>query len=265
MTEERDEEVRKVVRECLKKNEVDGVLTLKRENCSVAPHLFKKDGDVSSLTIDSKYPIALICRTIHNRQPDIKIAVVVRGCDERALIEQAKRNQVNMSNLTMIGVACTRAEAETCGCSAPYPSKTDIGTKVEVSGIVPKEREENLKERLDYWKNAFSKCIKCYGCRNICPVCMCDDCMLEKSEWVSTGTTPPDFPAFHLIRAYHVADKCIECWECDATCPVKIPLKELYRLLLQDVKTLFNYEPGKDVKDRSPIITTLEENPINEG
>ena len=39
------------------------------------------------------------------------------------------------------------------------------------------------------YKEEFSKCMKCYGCREACPLCFCDDCCLEAEgpEWVPGG------------------------------------------------------------------------------
>lgn len=39
------------------------------------------------------------------------------------------------------------------------------------------------------YEDEFSKCMKCYGCREACPLCFCDDCCLEAEgpEWVPGG------------------------------------------------------------------------------
>jgi formate dehydrogenase (coenzyme F420) beta subunit len=46
------------------------------------------------------------------------------------------------------------------------------------------------KEKLAFWKEEFNHCIKCYGCRNICPQCFCNVCTLEDEKWVETGRLP---------------------------------------------------------------------------
>ena len=32
-----------------------------------------------------------------------------------------------------------------------------------------------LEERLAYWEKEFDRCIRCYACRNACPMCVCQD------------------------------------------------------------------------------------------
>ncbi len=65
--------------------------------------------------------------------PDKRFAVLVRGCDERALIELSKLEQVDLERLVMVGVACTAEEAERCGCPRPYPAEVSLGDKVEAA------------------------------------------------------------------------------------------------------------------------------------
>jgi Na+-translocating ferredoxin:NAD+ oxidoreductase RnfC subunit len=52
-----------------------------------------------------------------------------------------------------------------------------------------------------------------------------------------------------------MADRCIDCGMCEAICPADIPLRHLYRLARQVVKDAFDYEPGLDSEEESPIKT----------
>lgn len=262
------DKLRKIVAELLASSDIDGVIALKHLHGNVQPYVYKKGDDLDSLVISPKYPVATICKTIQSKYPDTKLGVVVRGCDERALIELAKRNQVNFDNLTLVGIACTADQANECVCDIPYPTKIDAGEKVD--GVSTSEEIENIiskdiDSRLNYWKDEFSKCIKCYGCRNICPLCVCENCVLEDDSWVKVGEIPPAFPSFHLIRAFHLSDMCISCGECQKACPMDIPLLSLYAMIRKEFNQLFDYVPGKSIERKSPLVTSLEQEPIREG
>ncbi len=47
-----------------------------------------------------------LTKCVLNAAPDMKIGVVVKGCDAMAMYEMAKRNQINLDNIVMIGVNC---------------------------------------------------------------------------------------------------------------------------------------------------------------
>ena len=212
--------------------------------------------------------MALVCRTILSEYPEGKLGVIARGCDERALIEMAKVHQVDMERLELIGLACTRTQAKQCVCSRPYPYHIDVGERSEGFALQDNQQAQRLlgkdtDERLAFWQQEFNRCIKCYGCRNACPVCICHECVLEETCWVERGQIPPQY-SFHLIRAYHISDKCVGCGACVDVCPMEIPLTTLYALLRESLNDLFGYEPGLDVAQRSPLATTLEEVPIRE-
>lgn len=258
------EDIRKLVKKTLDGGKVDGVLALWRENGRVGPHLFVKGDDVSTLEIDPKYNLASVA-ILALASGVKKIALIGRGCDERALVELFKRYQIDEDAIEFIGMACSVEQAKFCECDIPYPTEIQFGEKVK--GVVPPELEDvnemSLDERFAYWRDAFAKCIKCYGCKNACPVCVCQDCVLEDPMWVKKGEIPPAFPMFHLIRAYHMADRCVQCYECEEACPMGIPLTLLYRQLRQDMKELFDYLPGaSDAKP--PLTTVLEDEKLEE-
>jgi ferredoxin len=261
------DEARKVVGEVLSAGDVDGVFCLRENEGSVGPHYYKPGEDLDDLVLSPKYALPLILRWCHQHSPGVKVGAVLRSCEERALVELVKRRQVDLDMIKVIGLACTEEEAKDCGCVLGSPTNVMIGTPME--GLSERRKLKDLPpaedgQRLEFWKKEYSKCIKCYGCRDVCPVCACHVCMMAEHDWVRGGTIPPKFATFHLIKAYHMADRCIECRECESACPVSIPLAELYGRMLRDVERRFGYVTGANVSEKPPLLTTLMDEPILE-
>lgn len=120
-------------------------------------------------------------------------------------------------------------------------------------------QEMSLEERLDYWFQQFDKCIKCYGCRNSCPLCYCEDCYLNAGRGlVEAGGYPPE-KIFHLTRLIHVADSCLNCGQCQAACPMNIPIATLYHMLNRELSAIFNYNSGFDITMMPPLGTITDD------
>ncbi|MGC8605890.1 MAG: 4Fe-4S ferredoxin, partial [Desulfomonilaceae bacterium] len=107
--------------------------------------------------------------------------------------------------------------------------------------------------RLAYWLGEFNRCIKCYGCRDICPVCFCNVCTLKDDDLVKTGDLPPENPMFHLTRAVHMAGRCIDCNLCTEVCPADIPLRTLYKRVAEIIADEFGYITGEPGEGKSPL------------
>jgi len=154
------------------------------------------------------------------------------------------------------------------GCNYPTPLEYDvllgneISPKVEIEKSFEKIKElDDLtgQERWNFWKEQFSKCIRCYGCRNVCPACYCERCFVDVNmpQWVSTYAAWQDNLVFQLMRTLHVAGRCSDCGECERTCPVGIPLRSLQRKMVEEVRDLFGHEVGID-KNAPPVFTHYE-------
>jgi len=302
---------------------------------------------------------------------DTKIAVVCKPCDARAIIELAKRTQIKMDNLILIGLNCTGTlpsaaakqmfheefgvdpaditredieegkltirlkdgtekekdldeleqkrygRRENCRrCDINIPIMADIacgkwGTdgkkatfievcsekgadfiekaieagyiKVEKPDSVAVEarrekneeeverakkwqekdfaslREMSTEEKFNYWFGQFSRCIKCYGCRDACPICYCKDCILEADRGtIAPGEIPPDI-MFPMIRTVHVMDSCVNCGQCQDACSMELPLSRLIFMLNRELADVFKYEPGMDINAPIPLKSVTDD------
>jgi len=116
-----------------------------------------------------------------------------------------------------------------------------------------------IEEKFDYWWGQFSQCIKCYGCRDACPICYCKDCILEADRGVvMRGEVPPN-AMFPMIRIAHVMDSCLNCGQCQDACPAGIPLTRLIFMLNKELYGIFKYQPGLDVASRPPLRSITDE------
>jgi len=269
------EQVRLRCKELLSAKRVAAVWGLREKDGCAVPFLFQNPEEIDALTLSPKAPLSFTCRpsnetmlsVLQKKMPGKRIGVVARGCDERALIELAKGERIDLDLIEVIGFSCDQAQAEECVCSRPFPQNPVAGDKVK--GI-PEEKAfqgllaMELKDRLKYWEAQLNKCIKCYGCRNACPMCYCKDCRMEQSVFTKIGWLPPEFPLFQFVRFYHMSDHCIECGECEKACPMDIPLRKITKYLRSRMEDLFDYHPGLDAKRKSPILTTVDEDPVKD-
>ncbi len=251
------EKVRTIISEWLAKDKVAGFLALRTVTGHPIPYLFTNPEELDRLYLgEVRYPIAKLLIRLVRKYPDNSFGILARACDERSLIELYKNQQLDPEKVTFVGMACSGELAEKCECFSPYPSRIDMGEKVERPENDARVREIEAmpeEERHRYWMDQFTKCIKCYGCRNICPVCFCPSCTLEDHDLVHLGGMPPQIPIFHLVRAMHMADRCIDCGLCEEACPADIPLRTLYRKVRETVKNLFGYLPGESTEDLPPL------------
>ena len=248
-------------------SEVEGVLALKSGPAGiVAPFFYDKEHSegLDKLAIWPKEPVPDTLKIIQRKHPEAKIGIVCRGCEERGLVEMSKHAQINLENVTLIGLQCVKEEAEFCRCAKPFTVHSQITVGEPIQGVPDSLTDafaaKSQVEKLAFWKEEFLHCIKCYGCRNICPQCFCNVCALEDETWVETGRLPMPNPSmYHLVRAMHMTAKCVACRECEETCPAGIPMAIQFRLIANDVKQMFGYETGAVMDQKPPQLLVLEE------
>lgn len=153
-------------------------------------------------------------------------------------------------------------------CENPNPIIYDIllgkeikTKKKEDYSSIEKLEKQSQEKKWDYWKKQFDRCIRCYACRNVCPLCYCKECMVDdlSPQWIRRSVNLSENTAWNILRAFHLAGRCIGCGECERACPMDIPLMELNKKIEKDVKELYEYTAGLNPEEK-PLLATFNPN-----
>ena len=187
-----------------------------------------------------------------------KPAIVVKGCDERALVVPERESQIDRSQIVVIGVACDGMDEPRCEvCDAHQPRFADHTIGHAANEVQPAERryahlgrflEQPLPDRLAYWKAELERCVKCYACRQACPLCYCERCIVEKNRptCLDTSATLKGNFAWHIVRAFHLAGRCVSCDQCSRVCPEGIDLRLMNLSMARASEASFGHRSGSD-------------------
>lgn len=126
-----------------------------------------------------------------------------------------------------------------------------------------KIEEKSDQERWEYFSKEFENCIRCYACREACPLCYCHECFVDQifPSWFGKTSDLPDIMVYHIVRTLHVAGRCVDCGACSRACPMNINLRVLMKKTEKIMKERFNYEVGLDLKEAPPLGTFTQEDP----
>jgi len=241
----------------------------------------------------------------HLRDRASKVAIVVKGCDSRAINALIAENQLDRDQVYVIGVPCTglvdvdklakkvdlrevkevhvegdevvvvtsagepRFPAEDLledcclRCQYPNPVVADEILGEEVPPRNPDGEDPELDaleemspaEREEFFRRAFSRCIRCYACVRNCPLCYCTTCFAVQNspQWLPRIVGTDENQMFNLGRALHLAGRCVQCGACDRACPVNLPLRLLNAKMAREVKELFDHVAGLDPEKEPPL------------
>lgn len=176
--------------------------------------------------------------TVYLKRKEIKAAgkpaIFLKPVDERALNVLIQESQVRPEDIHILRVP-----------DLPAPA-----AKAE-----PASPGANGATRWEFWKSEFARCIKCYACRQVCPLCYCERCIVDKNRptVIDTSASLKGNFAWHITRAFHLAARCVDCGECTRVCPAGIDLRRLNRTLAAAAREHFHYEAGKD-PGAQPVI-----------
>jgi len=199
-----------------------------------------------------------------------KVGVVVKGCDLRAVNALVQEKQLSRGGLHLIGVACDGVvEDETrpfgadniapkcVGCTVRAAQGADqvVGSPGEMpaaadrhAALIGKLEAMTHDQRWAYWQGEFGRCVRCYACRQVCPMCYCARCVGDKTvpRWIESSAHGRGNLAWNVTRVFHMSGRCIGCAECERACPAGIPLAVLTRRMAQAALDEFGYTAGTD-------------------
>ena len=157
-----------------------------------------------------------------------------------------------------------------------FSERRSLQRRTEVVGKVIAERTKKrdaifqefkgMVKDLRSFLDRFSTCVRCHNCMVACPICYCKECVFKTAVFEHEGDQflrwadrkggirmPTDTLIFHLIRMSHMVTSCIGCGLCDSACPSRLPVASLFRSVGDKIQKMFQYVPGRDVKEVPPV------------
>lgn len=285
------EELKDRARKLLKTGEVKLIIGYKRasDGISAMPCFIEKEEDTEILIWDAYCVYNLSNYLLEHKGK--RVGIIAKGCDVKSIIVLLQENQLKREDIFIIGVECSgviderklafsNKVGEEIGfdkkckqCKPSTPPLYDILiSQKEKKEQMPKLEEDpyeavrklevkSLAERFKFWQEEFSRCIRCYACRQICPMCYCPRCVADQTQpaWFLKAISFVGSFSWNVTRAMHLAGRCIECGECERACPVGIPLRDINKKIEKDVKELFNYEAGLNTEQK-PLFASFDKN-----
>ena len=278
-------ELRQLARELLVDEKVDVVIGWEDGRRGARPAFVTAADDAERLIFDTRcvHNLATYLSPRRSHLAELgKVGLVVKGCDAKAVAGLLREAQLPRDRVVLIGVRCggvlevpdlPQPAELTSETVAPRCFRCDVREPHLADHLVGEERPDPprppmtidervaavdalpVEQRWEFWVGQFSKCVRCYACRQVCPLCVCDRCIADKSlpQWVESASHPRGNLAWNLVRALHLAGRCVNCGECERFCPVGIPLSLVNRKLQQVVKQRFGYVVSDDPEAATPV------------
>ncbi len=192
-----------------------------------------------------------------------KMAIVATLPVMRSIMMLISEKQVCAENIVVLGISPEAKLLDIADITVMQGiiEKSDLSNPEKYKTLLAELNKLNPAERFEYWQKELSKCIKCYACRQACPMCYCIRCTVEvnQPQWIPVQANTHGNMEWHIMRAMHLAGRCISCGECGRACPVGIPCHLLTMHLTDQVHNYFKVYAGTSDNMKS-VLSTYEPN-----
>ncbi len=194
-----------------------------------------------------------------------RVGIFLKPDGIRTINILAAEAQLNIEQIIVLGFDITGQEVtalqgETAGdFSALIESIKEGAPEALKNPLIDQLEQLNPKERFAYWQAEFSRCIKCYACRQACPMCYCRRCIVDcnQPQWVNTSSHTLGNFEWNIVRAFHLSGRCVGCGNCDRACPVNIPLRLINARMAQEVLGSFDHLAGMS-DTQEPVLASFK-------
>lgn len=252
---------------------------------NLANYLRKREGKVAVVAkgCDARSIVTLIQENQINRENLYIIGVPCSGMVDRAKVEEAVDGRDILEveekgdvlvlkgkgfsrEVALAGLChdtcktCTHGNPVICdmlaGEQVPAKPGDNFADVAAFEALPPADRRAAMAAE-------FSRCIRCYACRNACPMCYCTECFVDCSTpvWVQKAPDVDDNIMFQAGRVFHSAGRCADCGACDRACPMGINLRGMTRKMVKEVKQLFGSEAGLSLEEKPALATFKADDP----
>jgi len=204
---------------------------------------------------------------VYLTKPEIKgigkMAIVATLPVMRSIMMLISEQQIFAESIVVLGISAEGSLLDIADIPVlqGYIEKSDLSNPAKYRELLAELNKLSPEERFAYWQKELSKCIKCYACRQACPMCYCTRCTVEvnQPQWIPVQANTHGNMEWHILRAMHLAGRCISCGECGRACPVGIPCHLLTMQLADQVHNYFKVYAGTSYK-MSSVLSTYEPN-----
>jgi ferredoxin len=180
-----------------------------------------------------------------------KMALVALPSTQRAILQLMAERQLREGELTVLAVDGNEVkEIASASALEEHLALKLSELKAEDKALLEKLNAMDREERWAFWQKELARCMKCYACRNSCPMCYCDHCTMDcnRPQWVPVASHQVGNLEYHMVRTMHLAGRCVECGECGRACPVGIPVHLLTYCAEETIHAEFGQRAGHKAK-----------------